>query len=105
MGGLFSQPSTPVQSNEAQLMMAQETKRQNDLLYAQAQETATQQGEADEAAAQNLRELDIRDAEAQAETDERDARMKKGKKDLLYRSALGVEDDNDAGTMLKLGGD
>ena len=105
MGGLFSTPQTPVQDNSAQLMMAQEAARQNDLLYAQAQQTAREQGEADEASAQNLREIEVRDAEAQAEQDERAARAKKGKKDLLYRSALGVEDDEEnIGNLLKLGG-
>ena len=105
MGGLFSAPEIPVQSNEAQLMLVQEQKRQNDLLYAQQQQTMTEQAEADEAAAENLRMIEIRDAEAQAEADERSARAAQGKKDLLYRSSLGVDDDEEEGSLLKLGGD
>ncbi len=104
MGGLFAAPQQPIQDNSAQLLLAEEAKRQNDLLYAQQQETATQQAEADDASAEQLRQIEVRDAEAQAETDERAARMKKGKKDLLYRNALGVEDDEES-SMLKLGGD
>lgn len=105
MGGLFSTPSAPVQSNEAQLLLVQEQTRQNDLLYAQQQQTMTEQAEADDAAAENLRMIEVRDAEAQAEADEREARAAKGKKDLLYRSALGVENEDESGSLLKLGGD
>lgn len=103
MGGLFSTPEAPVQSNEAQLMMVKEQQRQNDLLYAQQQREIAAQAEADEAAAENLRMIEVREAEAQAEADEREARAAKGKKDLLYRSALGVDDEEES-DMLKLGG-
>ncbi len=105
MGGLFSTPAAPVQDNSAQLMMAQETARQNDLLYAQAEESAAKQREADTASADSLRAIKVRDAEAKAVTDERAARAKKGKKDLLYKSMLGVEEDDKDSHMLKLGGD
>lgn len=103
MGGLFSAPAAPVQSNEAEMMMVREQARQNDLLYAQAEEARVAQTEANEAAAENLREIEIRDAEAAAEADEREERAKKGKKDLLYRTSLGVEDEDDA-DFLRLGG-
>ncbi len=106
MGGLLSAPVAPVQSNEAQMMMVQEQKRQNDLLYAQAEQTAQEQSQADEAAAENLRQMELRDAEAEAEKKERDDRAAKGKKDLLYRNAVGVAGEDDAlgGPLLKLGG-
>lgn len=104
MGGLFSSPTVPVQSNEAQLMLVQEQARQNDLLYAQQQRTMDEQAEADTAAAENLRMIEVRDAEAQAEADEREARAAKGKKDLLYRNALGVQSEEEEDGLLKLGG-
>ena len=104
MGGLFSTPVAPVQDNSAQLMMVQEQARQNDLLYAQQERTMQEQGEADDAAAENLRMIELRDEEAKAESEEREARAAQGKKDLLYRSALGVEEDEESGGLLKLGG-
>ena len=102
MGG--SAPTPVVQSNEGQMDLLKAQMRQNDLLYAQQERTRTEQGEADLAAEENLRMINIRDAEAQQEADEREARQEKGKKDLLYRSGLGVEDDDEEDNFLKLGG-
>ena len=102
MGG--STPVAPTQSNEGILMLAKAMQQQNNLTYAQQERTMTEQAQADEAAAENLRMIEIRDAEAQAEADEREARAKQGKKDLLYRSAVGVADDNENDGFLKLGG-
>ena len=102
MGG--SAPTPVVQSNEGQMDLLKAQMRQNDLLYAQQERTMKEQGEADMAAEENLRMINIRDAEAQQEADEREARQDKGKKDLLYRSGLGVEDDEEEDNFLKLGG-
>ena len=106
MGGLFSAPVAPVQSNEAQLLLVEQQTRQNDLLYSQAKDTAEQQRQADDAAATQLREIEVRDAEAAASAKEREDRAAKGKKDLLYKNALGVQDEEDelGDGMLKLGG-
>lgn len=105
MGGLFSGPVAPVQSNEAQLQMVNEQRKQNDLLYAQQATNRIEQQQSDDAEAENLRMLEIREANADAEKQERGDRMRKGKKDLLYRNALGTNDDNkETGTMFKLGG-
>lgn len=105
MGG--STPVAPVQSNAGELMMARELARQNDLLYQQSERTAAEQAQADEAAAENMREIAIRDAKAEAERVDREHRAAKGKKDLLYKNALGVdeeEEDLSNGSFLKLGG-
>ena len=103
MGGLFSAPTPVVQSNEGVMMMAQAQMKQNELLMGQQAKADEAQRTADEAASENLREIEIRDAEAQSEKDERAARVKKGKKDLLYASAVGVSTDEDE-DMLLLGG-
>ncbi len=103
MGGLFSAPTPVVQSNEGVMMMAQAQMKQNELLMGQQAKADEAQRTADEAASENLREIEIRDAEAQSEKDERAARAKKGKKDLLYASAVGVSTDEDE-DMLLLGG-
>ncbi len=103
MGGLFSAPTPVTQSNEGVMMMAQAQMKQNELLMGQQAKADDAQRVADDAAAENLREINIRDAEAEAEKDERAARAKKGKRDLLYASAIGVADD-DEDDMLLLGG-
>ena len=104
MGGLFSAPVAPVQSNEGQLMLAKEQGRQNDLMYAQAEEARAAQGVADDAAMENLREIEIRDAEAKQQSKDLEEQAARGKKDLLYKSSLGVEDDEEGEDMLRLGG-
>ena len=103
MGG--STPVAPVQDNSAQLLLLEQMAKQQELSYKQYQDTQKQQSEADEAAAENMRQLSIREAKAKAEAEERAARAAKGKKDLLYRNALGATDDEeDNGGFLKLGG-
>jgi hypothetical protein len=106
MGGLFSptQVQAPIQSNEAEMLMAKAQMQQNELLAAQNAAYLEEQTQADEAAADRLREIEIRDAEAQKEADERKARMEKGKRDLLFRTALGTKDDTEEDNMLLLGG-
>ncbi len=103
MGGLFSAPTAPVQSNEGYMALAEQQRVQNELLMTQQVESQSAQRAADEAQSEQLREIEIRDAEAEAEKTERETRAKKGKRDLLYASATGVEDDEEDG-MLLLGG-
>ena len=103
MGGLFSAPVAPIQSNEAQLMMVREQSRQNDLLQAQHQETLKEMQEANDAQNDQQRALELREADAAAAKQEREDRIAQGKKDLLYYNALGVEDEEED-SMLKLGG-
>jgi len=103
MGGLFSAPVAPIQSNEAQLMMVREQSRQNDLLQAQHQETLKEMEEANDAQNDRQRALELREADAAAAKQEREDRIAQGKKDLLYYNALGVEDEEED-SMLKLGG-
>lgn len=104
MGGLFSAPQAPIQSNEGAMKLAEAQMEQNQLLMNQQLQADDAQRLADEAASENLREIEIRDAEAQAEKDEREQRMATGKKDLLYGSAMGIVDDDDDDDMLLLGG-
>ena len=105
MGGLFSSPEIvmPVQSNDGQMMLAEQQMRQNELLAEQQRSYAAAQTEADAAKAEQLRELEMRDAEAEQKRKEAEEIAKKGKRDLLYRGAVGVEDDTDS-NMLLLGG-
>ena len=105
-GGLFSAPDTILPDNSAQLAMLQQQSEQNQLLMSQQQMTMSQQTEADMAALEQQSELAMREAQERVEREEREDRMRKGKKDLLYRSALGVdeEEDEEEGSLLKLGG-
>lgn len=101
MGG--KTPRAPVQSNAGEFAMAEALTRQNDLLYQQSLTASREQEEADIASADRMREINIRDAEAKAEQDEREVRAKKGKKDLLYRNAMGVQGEDES-DLFKLGG-
>ena len=103
MGGLFSPPISPVQSNEAQLQANNSAIAQNNLLMTQMQGSQETHSKANEAQAETLREIELRDAQAEAERTERENRVKRGKRDLLFMDAMGVEDDED-GNMLLLGG-
>ena len=104
MGG--STPVAPVQSNEAQLMMVEQLRQQNEMAAKSASRALSEQQQADDASADQMRELKLREAEAAAQAQEREDRIKKGKKDLLYRNAIGVQDEEDqlGDELLKLGG-
>jgi hypothetical protein len=87
-------------------MLMDQTARQNELLIQQQQAAVEKQYEADVAAAENLKEIELQQAKEEAERIEREERAKKGKRDLLYLNAVGVaEDDDDDNGMLLLGGD
>ena len=108
MGGLFSSPEAPVQDNSAQLTMIQQQSEQNQMLMQQQNMTMQQQQEADKAMMEQSSELAIREAQEKAERVEREDRMRKGKKDLLYKNAIGVQDEEEEDELgqglLKLGG-
>ena len=107
MGGTTTvvAPVAPIQDNSAQLMLMEQANDQA-LRTLEAQQGAeSDQWEADMAASENLRMIEIRDAEAQAETEERDRRIAKGKRDLLYMNAMGVDEEDDENEMFKLAGD
>lgn len=96
-------PVAPIQDNSAQIMLMQQSLQQQELLMQQMTISNESRYEADYAAAQNLKEIELRDAMAQAEKDEREDRIKKQKRDLLYMNAIGVDDDEED-DMLLLGG-
>lgn len=96
MGG---SPKAPVQSNAAQTTISEYQVLQDKLAYDQMVEADEQQRIADEAEAEQNRLLRIRQAEADAETEERTRRMKKGKADLLYKDALGTSKKSTDGTI------
>lgn len=99
-------PVAPVQSNTGSFAPMMASMEQNNLLLQQMQQTQEMQMSADMAEAENLRELELREAEAEAEQSERALRMSKGKRDLLYNTALGVTDDDEQESgLLALGGD
>ena len=110
MGGLFgggsepmAAPLAPVQSNAGQFAMMGNQGQQQDLMMMQMQQTQEMDAKAAEAAAEQLREITLREADAAKEKTERDKRMKKGKRDLLYGTALGIEEDDEENDMLLLG--
>lgn len=103
MGGILSTPVAPVQSNEAQINANLASIEQNNLLLSQMEESRVVEARANEAHSETLRELELRDAQAEAERLEREQRSSRGNRDLLFMNALGVEDDEDE-DMLLLGG-
>lgn len=98
-------PAPAVQDNSAQIATMNQMYMQQQMYYDEMQRNLEDktQFEADEAAAENLRAINVRQAEADAATAEREARAKKGKRDLLFMSQLGVEDEEDEDPFLLLG--
>ena len=127
MGGLFDSGSDnssqhqaywdkpQVQDNSGQInsslmemnQMAGMQAEQNALMMQQYQQTALEQNEANAASMEQESMLAAKEALEAAELEERRYRMAKGKKDLLYKNALGASDSDDEEEdqpMLKLGG-
>jgi len=108
MGGLFGggsvvAPVAPIQDNSAQISLMEEYRRQNEMYLEQLKQSNEAEIQSDLAAQENLKEIEAQRAKEEAERIEREKRIKKEKRDLLYMNALGVEDDDDD-PMLLLGG-
>jgi len=112
MGGLFESDSprepmvTPLEYNAGAFGTGLDasTAMQQNLMLSQMATSNKMEMAAADAAAEQLREITLRDAEAERDKIERDRRMKKGKRDLLFGTALGVDnEEDDEDSMLLLG--
>ena len=108
MGGKSSTTYIPYQraaDNSAQLATMNQMFQQQQIYQDEQRRNLEKQYQfkADEAAAENLRETQIRQAEADAEKEERERRAKKGKRDLLWNTYVGLADEDEEDDFLLLG--
>ena len=91
---------TPVQSNAGQIATEEQYITQLITLMNQQKDEAKAEVKATQAEAKNDEELMLRQARADAEKAERTRRMAKGKRDLLYYTAAGVDTKRKSMTLL-----
>lgn len=80
----------PAESNISQVNLLEEQYEQQELLMEQQQESNKAQIKKEKAEVEMQKGIDLREAETEYKTAERERRMSKGRADLLYGSRIGV---------------